>query len=189
MGLLVEIHPTYMKIWNFKKTFIRKTITYLTHFIKCVIILTKYFLKYILKHLLVYLVNKIPLQIKRKSINIIYNYPKLFFFSKKFRSWVINAESLNQVLQTDFIVYFFIKNVLLSILKISLEDTYARSIILNEIRLNRFVRTELNKILKELNLSKKIERSTFLLYRNENLELSEAEEEIYRDLQITTTEA
>ena len=43
MELLVDIHLTYMKIWNFKKIFVRKTINYSIHFTKITIKLIKGF--------------------------------------------------------------------------------------------------------------------------------------------------
>ncbi len=184
MELLKDIHSTYIKTWNFKKIFLRKMIIYSIHFIKILINLIRYILKFTFK----YIFKITPLWIKKKLITLIYNYQKLFFFAKKFRSWLIKAKNFNHVLQTHLVVYFFIRNILFSILRISLEHTYVRSIILNEIRINVFIRTELNKIIKEANLSKEIEISSFLLYRNINSELSYAEQEIYRDLKNFLTE-
>ena len=189
MELLVDIHLTYMKIWNFKKIFVRKTINYSIHFTKITIKLIKGFLKYILKNILVYIYINTSSQIKKILINFIYNFPKLLSFAQKLRSWIVKTDNLNQVLQTQFIVSFFIRNVLLLILRISLKYSYTRSIFLNEIQLNVFIKTELNRILRELDLSKEIEVSTFLFYRNKNPELSDAEEEIYRDLKIFSTES
>lgn len=189
MELLIDIHLTYMKIWNFKKIFVRRTITYSIHFTKITIKLIKGFLKYTLKKILVCIFKNTPSQLKKTLIKFIYNFPKLLSFSQKFRSWIVKTDNLNQVLQTQFIVSFFIRNVLLLILRISLKYSYLRSIFLNEIRLNVFIKTELNRILRELDISKEIEVSTFLLYRNKNLELSDAEEEIYRDLKIFSTES
>jgi len=188
MELLVDINPIYMKIWNLKKIFIKRIIVFSIRFTNILIKLIKYFLKFTLKHTLIYILRITPLYLKKKIKEIIKNNSNLFFLAKRIRYWLIIQENFNQVLQTNLIVYFIIRKVLFSIFRFSLNNPYARSVILNEIKMNMFIKTELDKILKEVNLSKVVGISTFLLYRNENLEISHAEEEIYRDLKIFSTE-
>ena len=42
--LLIDIDPTYMKIWNYKKIFIKQTLFFSINFIKVFIRIIKYIL-------------------------------------------------------------------------------------------------------------------------------------------------
>lgn len=183
--LLIGIDPIYMKIWNCKKIFIKQTLIYSIRCIKFFLQLIKYVLKYTLKYILKYILKKIPPLIRKKILTTIYCYPKIVALLKLLRIWIIKTGNINDVLQTNSLIIFFINAILFPTLKIVFNHDRFRSVILNGLRKNLFVKIELKKIIKEeagLMAESNISPPSF--YIKENSELSYSEQEIYRDFTI-----
>lgn len=186
-ALLTGIDPIYMKVWNYKKIFVRQTLIYLIRFIRFFLQLIKYILKLTLKYIFKYILKKIPPLIRKKILTTIYCYPKIVALLKLLRIWIIKTGNINDVLQTNYLISFFINAILFPTLKIVFNYDCFRSVILNELRKNLFVKIELKKIIKEeacLMAESNISPPSF--YIKENSELSYSEQEIYRDLKINS---
>ncbi|MFZ0219855.1 MAG: hypothetical protein WAL30_06585 [Candidatus Aquirickettsiella sp.] len=187
--LLIDIDPVYMEIRNYKKLFIRQTLTYLIRFINTLIKIIIYFFKFSLRSILTNIVKIIPYFIKRRILSTVYYYPKIVVLLKFFRLWIKKNEPLNDTLPIDRFVSVIIRTILFPTLKIILNHDSFRSVILNDLSKNQFVKIELRKIIKEeAALMAESNINSPSLYIQENSELSYSEQEIYRDLKIYSIE-
>lgn len=188
MDLLFDICQSYMKFFNFKKLIIKKLIIFTTEFSKILISLIRYTIKFSLRYILKNIVRLTPYNIRKILIHVVFHNPKIFFLAKKFRIWIIKIEDINDILKTDYFINFFIKKVIFTILKIILKNKNSRVSFFYEMQKNRFIRLELNKIIKEANLLQEKELDFFPFYKIENSEISSAEQEIYSYLKHNVTE-
>ncbi len=185
--VLIEIDPFYMKIWNFKKVFIKEVFDYSIRFTKISIRLIKYIFKFILKYTLKYIIKITPLFIRKKILSGVYYYPKIVALVKFLRLWIKRTGNLSEVLPTDQLIRLFIGSIIFPIFKIILNQAIFRFVILDELKKNLFIKAELKKIITEGDeLIAESNIRPLLFYIKENSELSYAEQEIYRDLKINS---
>ena len=183
--LLIDIDPTYMKIWNYKKIFIKQTLFFSINFIKVFIRIIKYILKLTLKYMLKNIVSIMPLFLKKRIIAAIYCYPNIVVLLKKLRVWIKRTARPNEVFPTNYIMDLYVKIIFFPILKFALNHKSYRLTIIDGFKKNLFIKVELEKIInKEIDLIEYsyIDHQSF--YIDKNSELSYTEQEIYRDFKI-----
>ena len=186
--LLINTDPIYMKIWNYKKILISQAIIYSTCLLKFLIRFLKYIFKFLLKKILKYIIKLIPEFLKKKILTKIYYYPRIVVLLKSVRQWIKKNGNLNDVLESEYLLIFFIRFILFYTFKLVLRKDSFRLVLLDELKKNTYIKVELKKIIKEeadVIADSNIFPSSF--YIKENSELSYSEQEIYRDLKLYYT--